>query len=122
MPARLGLRTADKPDSQDVCFIHSARGAGAASWPSASRCTPPSSSTPRAARCVGTVPAAELVTVGQRRGLGVSVDGHRRYALTVDVRERRITVGIVRRRRRRPASPSTSASWIGPPLAPGDRA
>ena len=24
--AELGLRTADKPDSQDVCFIHSARG------------------------------------------------------------------------------------------------
>ena len=35
---------------------------------------------------VGTVPAVELVTVGQRRGLGVAVDGRRLYALAVDVR------------------------------------
>jgi len=42
---------------------------------------------------VGTVPAVELVTVGQRRGLGVAVDGRRLYALDVDVDARRILVG-----------------------------
>ena len=41
-------------------------------------------------------PPVELVTVGQRRGLGVAVDGRRRYALAVDVRDRRITVGAGR--------------------------
>jgi tRNA-specific 2-thiouridylase len=118
--ATLGLRTADKPDSQDVCFIHSGRGRrsflsermelhGAELVDSSS------------GEVVGTVPAGELVTVGQRRGLGVAVDGHRRYALTVDVRARRITVGtsddavgarvMVDR-----------ATWVGPALARRDRA
>jgi tRNA-specific 2-thiouridylase len=116
----LGLRTAQKPDSQDVCFIHSARGRRgfltermalhAAELIDAS-----------SGEVVGTVPAGELVTVGQRRGLGVAGDGHRRYALTVDVRARRITVGssdaavalrvVVDR-----------ASWVGPALSRGDRA
>jgi len=116
----IGLRTADKPDSQDVCFIHSARGrrgflAERMALHGAELVDASSGDV------VGTVPAGELVTVGQRRGLGVAVDGHRRYALTVDVRARRITVG-------------TSAdavggrvvvdrtSWVGPALEPGDRA
>ena len=79
--AALGLRTAAKPDSQDVCFIHSVVGPPRVPGASASPCTPASSSTRRSGDVVGTVPAVELVTVGQRRGLGVAVDGRRRYAL-----------------------------------------
>jgi tRNA-specific 2-thiouridylase len=70
---------------------------------------------------VGSVPAAELVTVGQRRGLGVALDGRRRYALTVDVRQHRITVGSAEQ------SVGTRVgvgppSWVGSGLVPGDRA
>ncbi len=118
--ARLGLRTALKPDSQDVCFIHSVRGRGgflaerialhAAEVVDAS-----------SGEVLGTVPAAELVTVGQRRGLGVSPDGHRRYALTVDVRERRITVGSSHDAVATRVAVD-EATWMGPPLARGDRA
>jgi tRNA-specific 2-thiouridylase len=116
----IGLRTADKPDSQDVCFIHSARGrrgflAERMALHGAELVDASSGDV------VGTVPAGELVTVGQRRGLGVAVDGHRRYALTVDVRARRITVGT--------SADAVGgrvvvdgASWVGPALEPGDRA
>jgi tRNA-specific 2-thiouridylase len=116
----IGLRTADKPDSQDVCFIHSSRGrrgflAERMALHGADLVDASSGDV------VGTVPAGELVTVGQRRGLGVAVDGHRRYALTVDVRARRITVGTsadaVARR-----VVVDRASWVGPALEPGDRA
>jgi tRNA-specific 2-thiouridylase len=117
---QLGLRTAEKPDSQDVCFIHSGRGRReflAERMP----LHPAALVDAASGHVVGSVPAAELVTVGQRRGLGVALDGRRRYALTVDVRRRRITVGsaeqslgtLVRVGR---------ASWVGSGLVRGDRA
>jgi tRNA-specific 2-thiouridylase len=42
---------------------------------------------------VGTVDAVELVTIGQRRGLGLAGDGSPRYALDVDVEHATVTVG-----------------------------
>ena len=39
------------------------------------------------------MPAVELVTIGQRAGLGVSGAGERRYAVAVDVPGRTVTVG-----------------------------
>jgi tRNA-specific 2-thiouridylase len=42
---------------------------------------------------VGTVEAVELVTVGQRKGMGHGTDGARRYVVAVDVPARRVTVG-----------------------------
>jgi len=116
----LRLGTAQKPDSQDVCFIHSTRGRRgflAERMPLHGAELVEASS----GEVVGTVAAGELVTVGQRRGLGVAVDGRRRYALTVDARARRITVG--------PSDQAVGtrvaldrAGWVGPALARGDRA
>ena len=116
----LGLRTADKPDSQDVCFIHSATGRRA--FLAARIDLHPASLVDAASGdVVGEVPAGELVTVGQRRGLGVAVDGRRRYALAVDSAARRITVGPADQAvsRRLPVGP---VSWSGPALAFGARA
>ena len=118
--AELGLDTADKPDSQDVCFIHSARGRRgflAERMPLHRAELVDATS----GEVVGTVPAGELVTVGQRRGLGVALDGHRRYALTVDTRARRITVGSAHQAVAARV-PVDRAGWIGHALAPGDRA
>jgi len=89
---RLGLRTADKPDSQDVCFIRTDEG----------RAGFLSERVPlHAGRLVdhetgddlGSVGAVELVTVGQRRGMGHGSDGRRRFVTAVDVPARRVTVG-----------------------------
>jgi tRNA-specific 2-thiouridylase len=94
LAARLGLATAAKPDSQEVCFV--AGGAG----PAARRAFlegrielhPGDVVDGATGEVVGRVPAVELVTVGQRRGLGVAA-GERRFAVEVDVAGRRVTLG-----------------------------
>jgi len=118
--ARLGLRTAAKPDSQDVCFIQSAEGRkgflGQRLPLHAGEIVDGGSGL-----VVGTVPAVELVTVGQRRGLGVAVDGRRLYALAVDVEARTVLVGG--------ADEATAdrvtvcrPTWVDQPLPAGSRA
>jgi len=92
--AELGLRTAAKPDSQEVCFI-SATGGRAAFLRErlslhAGRVVDAASGAD-----VGSVDALELVTVGQRRGLGGGATGgrSRRYALSVDTGASTVLVG-----------------------------
>jgi tRNA-specific 2-thiouridylase len=87
---RLGLRTAAKPDSQDVCFI-TARGRD----DFLRRRLPLHAGDVRdeSGRRVGAVAAVELVTVGQRRGLGGPGGRAPQYAVAVDVPRRVITVG-----------------------------
>jgi len=117
---RLGLRTALKPDSQDVCFIHGAEGrrgflrdrlelhAGAVVDADTGA-------------YLGEIEAVELVTVGQRRGMPAV--GARRYAVAVDVPRRRVAVA--------PASSAvvdhalldpSSMTWTDVPLRDGERA
>lgn len=87
----LGLRTAMKPDSQDVCFISKTGG----------RETFLGNRIPfRPARVinedgneVGSVEALELVTIGQRKGLGLPGGGPKQYVLDVDTPNARIIVG-----------------------------
>jgi tRNA-specific 2-thiouridylase len=89
--ARLGLCTADKPDSQDVCFITSTGGRrrflAERLTPTAGRVVDETGTT------VGAVPAVELVTIGQRHGLGLPGGGAPRYAVAVDVASATVTVG-----------------------------
>lgn len=88
----LGLRTATKPDSQDVCFITRAQG-GRSSFLG--------DRIPlRSGRVVGTdgaelgtVDAVELVTIGQRRGIDVGGPGGRRYVVDVDGPAATVVVG-----------------------------
>jgi tRNA-specific 2-thiouridylase len=88
----LGLRTAGKPDSQDVCFI-SHRGGGRATFLGDRIPLRPGRLVDGEGATVGSVPAVELVTVGQRRGLGAAGDGSPRFALDVDVEQATVTVG-----------------------------
>lgn len=76
----LGLRTAGKPDSQDVCFIP--RRGGRESFLSGRIELRPGRILDEDEREIGTVPAVELVTVGQRKGLGSAIGD--RYVTTVD--------------------------------------
>ncbi|HET6811884.1 MAG TPA: tRNA 2-thiouridine(34) synthase MnmA [Acidimicrobiales bacterium] len=90
--AALGLRTAAKPDSLDVCFITAS--AGREAFLSArAELHPGTLVDARSGQEVGTVDAVELVTVGQRRGLASGRDTERRYAVSVDVGRRRVVVG-----------------------------
>ena len=94
--ARLGLRTATKPDSQDVCFI--SRTGGRETFLGDRIPLSPGTIVDLDGREVGSVDAVELVTVGQRRGLGAispPTKADRRYALEVDVDAGRVTVGTL---------------------------
>ncbi len=89
--SRRGLRTWDKPDSQDVCFIPAARGR-AAFLAERLALTPAEVVDATSGEVVGEVPAAELVTVGQRRGIAPGRDGERRYVARVDLAAHRVEV------------------------------
>jgi tRNA-specific 2-thiouridylase len=89
--AALGLRTARKPDSQDVCFI--SRTGGREAFLRERIGLHPGRVVDEAGVVVGSVPAVELVTVGQRRGLGAPSPGDRAYAIDVDVASSTITLG-----------------------------
>ena len=89
------LRTAAKPDSQDVCFVSGP--GGRAGFLGERLGLRPGSVVDRDGREVGRVDAVELVTVGQRRGLGnpggLLPPGERRYAVAVDRARGVVTVG-----------------------------
>lgn len=89
--AALGLRTANKPDSQDVCFITRKHGREAF----LRRRIPltPGRVVDSSGVEVGTVDAVEMVTVGQRKGLALAGGEVPRYALDVDVASATVTVG-----------------------------
>jgi tRNA-specific 2-thiouridylase len=88
----LGLRTATKPDSQDVCFISSTGG----------RTQFLGTRIPfRTARVVdavdgavlGEADALEMVTLGQRRGIGLPGGGPKRYVVDIDHEAAVVRVG-----------------------------
>jgi tRNA-uridine 2-sulfurtransferase len=118
--AHLRLRTASKPDSQDVCFIRSDPGRKGFL---ASRISLTSGDLVEmsSGEVVGTVGAVELVTPGQRRGLGVSGDGSRRYAVSVDVPGRKVLVGSVAATRTSVVELARPA-WVDLPLRHGQPA
>jgi tRNA-specific 2-thiouridylase len=118
---RLGLRTATKPDSQDVCFIGSVE--GRQGFLAGRLDLHPGEVFDAAGNPAGTVEAVELVTVGQRRGMGHGGDGKRRYVTHVDVSARRVTVGGEETVARSSVYlPGDSVTWVDRPLVGGERA
>jgi tRNA-specific 2-thiouridylase len=86
--AALGLRTAAKPDSQDVCFITKG---GRATFLSTRVDLTPAPVVDTTGKALGVVDAVQLVTVGQRRGLGLGGGSGPRYVVDVDTE--RVVVG-----------------------------
>jgi tRNA-specific 2-thiouridylase len=118
---RLGLRTAAKPDSQDVCFIGSAE--GRRGFLEQQMTFHAGDVVDNQGRPAGTVEAVELVTIGQRRGMGHGSDGKRRYVTGVDVAARRVTVGgAAEALRSSVVLAGSSVTWVDAPLCSGARA
>ena len=90
--AELGLRTAAKPDSQDVCFIAASAG-GRTTFLGDRIGLRPARVVDTAGVEVGAVDAVELVTIGQRRGIGLPGGGPKRYVVDVDVPGQTVAVG-----------------------------
>ena len=112
----LGLRTAAKPDSQDVCFISKTGG----------RETFLGHRIPfRSARVVdetgnelGSVDSVEMVTIGQRRGLRLPGGSPKQFVLEVDVDARTVVVGDEARLAREEIA-ARQVTWSHEPLAVG---
>ena len=86
-----GLRTAAKPDSQDVCFI--TRADGRAAFLRDRVALHPGRVVDESGTAVGATDAVELVTVGQRKGLRLAGGTGRRFVLDVDVPAATVVVG-----------------------------
>ncbi len=87
----LGLRTADKPDSQDVCFIHSEGGRQV--FLGDRIALRPAKLVDGDGEQVGEIESIELVTLGQRKGLNLGGDANRRYVVDIDHAAATVTVG-----------------------------
>jgi tRNA-uridine 2-sulfurtransferase len=86
---RLGLRTAEKRESMDVCFI--TRG-GKAAFLGERIPRAPGEIVTIAGEVVGAHSGVDAFTVGQRRGIGVAM-GERRFVVDVDAPTRTVTLG-----------------------------
>jgi tRNA-uridine 2-sulfurtransferase len=111
---RLALVTADKPESQDICFVPDGdyrgflRRAGANGEAG--------EITDTAGRILGRHAGVSGFTVGQRRGLGVA-GRERSYVVSVEPRTRRVVVG----RREEAASEvliTGPVNWVSRPCPP----
>jgi tRNA-specific 2-thiouridylase len=89
---RFGLPIADKPDSQDICFVPSGSYARLVE-----RLRPearaPGDIVDRSGRVLGRHDGIVLFTVGQRKGLGIAA-GEPLYVLEIDPEGRRVVVGL----------------------------
>jgi len=86
-----GLRVASKPDSQDVCFI--TRDGGRNDFLGERMTFTPGTIQTADGEGVGSVDAVELITIGQRKGLGIGGGGEPKYVVDVDVSEATVTIG-----------------------------
>lgn len=110
---RLGIRTAQKPDSQDVCFI--TRSEGRKSFLQERIEMKPAKVITADGAEVGRVPAVELVTIGQRKNLGIGGMEEPKFVLEVDVNEGTVVIGnrddcLV------DAQPVAPVEWVGEPV------
>jgi tRNA-specific 2-thiouridylase len=87
--ARLGLRTATKPESMDVCFI--TRG-GRHDFLADRLTLRPGAIVDSAGAVLGRHEGVAGFTIGQRRGVGVAT-GERRYVVGIDAPTATVTIG-----------------------------
>ncbi len=117
---RLGLRTAGKPDSQDVCFVPGGANGRGPFLAERLEFHPGTLVDQRSGAEVGRTDAVELVTVGQRRGMGHDERGRRRYVSRVDVAGRRVMLGSVEEvESDRLDLARGSLTWVRSPLEEG---
>ena len=90
LAAEMGLETAAKPDSQDICFVP--RGSYSEIVERVGARAPAGEIVDLAGRALGRHEGVTLFTIGQRRGLGVSAP-EPLYVVHIDARAARVVVG-----------------------------
>jgi tRNA-specific 2-thiouridylase len=89
---RLGLATADKPESQEICFVPDGDYAAAVERIRPDRLPGQGDIVDTRGKRVGRHGGVHRFTVGQRRGLGIAT-GERVYVTRIDAQNNRIVVG-----------------------------
>ena len=90
--AALGLRTAAKPDSQEVCFI-THTGGRTAFLGTRIPFRPATVVDAVDGSELGSIESLEMVTLGQRRGIGLPGGGPKRYVVGIDHATATVSVG-----------------------------
>lgn len=108
LAAGLGFGVADKPDSQEVCFVTSGR--YDAFVRSRRGPTGPGDLVTTSGEVVGRHDGVEGFTVGQRKGLGVALGG-RKFVVRIEPGTRRVVLGD-RAEACRPALEASACNWL----------
>jgi tRNA-specific 2-thiouridylase len=92
LAAELGLAVADKPDSQDICFVPDGKYANVVNRlrPDATR---PGDIVDDHGRVIGRHDGVIHFTIGQRKGLGLSGNEKPLFVLRIDAADARVVVG-----------------------------
>lgn len=118
LAAKVGLRVADKPDSQEICFVSDRDHAAFVRRFRGDRDTG-GEIVDTAGRLVGYHDGLEKFTIGQRKGLGIAF-GEPRYVVRLEADTRRVVVGT-REELARWELTASGANWlIDPPPRPFD--
>ena len=110
MAARYGLPVADKPDSQDICFVPSG-GYAAVIEKLRPGATEPGEIVHMDGRVLGTHKGIIHFTIGQRRGIGVG-GGEPLFVVRLDPRTRQVIVGPRKALATRTV-PVSQINWLG---------
>jgi tRNA-specific 2-thiouridylase len=118
---KLGLATADKPESQEICFVPDGDYAAAVERARPDALPGEGDIVDAAGRVLGRHRGIQHYTVGQRRGLGIAA-AERLYVTALDAERNRVVVGG-ERELEAPVARVEEVRWIaGSPPAPGTRA
>jgi len=112
--ADLDLRTANKPESQDVCFITNEH--GRESFLGSRIPLKPARVVDNSGATLGAVDSIELVTIGQRKGLGLPGGTDPKYVVDVDAAAGHVVVGS-KDDLQTSYTPLDSWQWVSAPVA-----
>jgi tRNA-specific 2-thiouridylase len=118
LAAELGLAVADKPDSQDICFVPDGKYASIVEKlkPDAAK---PGEIVDPAGNVVGRHDGVIHFTVGQRKGLGLSGNAEPLFVLSLDAANARVVVGPRSALATREVQ-VRDINWLATPAAPFD--
>jgi tRNA-uridine 2-sulfurtransferase len=92
MASELGLRVAEKKDSQEICFVTSGKHDEFVRARRAEEIDTSGEIITTSGKVVGTHPGIERFTIGQRKGLGVAM-GERWFVVRIEPETRRVVIG-----------------------------
>jgi tRNA-specific 2-thiouridylase len=92
LAAEIGLRVADKKDSQEICFVTSGKHDEFVRARRGSEIDTAGEIVTTRGEVVGTHPGIESFTIGQRKGLGVAM-GERWFVVRIEPDTRRVVIG-----------------------------